>query len=248
MCGICGCEQTTIHQHTHNHHHDHVTETKLITIEQDILEANNKFAAQNRHYFKQHRILAFNFISAPGSGKTSLLVKTLIDLNKRFSFAVIEGDQQTELDAARIAATGAPVRQINTGKICHLDAHMVSHALEAFPQLDNAILFIENVGNLVCPTLFDLGESARIVLLSVTEGEDKPLKYPYIFETADVVILNKMDLLPYVDFDVDRCMAYAQQINPEIKFIQTSIKAENGLSSWYQWLENRISIICSAYN
>jgi len=177
-----------------------------------------------------------NLVSSPGSGKTTILERTLHDLRQKFRFAVIEGDQQTDNDAVRIAATGVPVRQVNTGAGCHLDAHMVGHSFETFDQDNLDVLLIENVGNLVCPASFDLGENHKVVVLSVTEGEDKPLKYPAMFHNSDVMLLNKVDLLPHVDFDVEKCKEMARQVNPDILIFEVSSKTGEGMGDWYEWL------------
>lgn len=238
MCEICGCGlEDEMHDHSHDHHHH---DGHLIPIEQDVLGLNNRFAEDNRSYFTEHHILALNLVSSPGSGKTTLLEKTIVQMNKKFPIAVIEGDQQTALDAERIAKTNVPVIQINTGKVCHLDAHGVGHAVSDLHLQDKSILFIENVGNLVCPALFDLGERHRVVILSVTEGDNKPLKYPYMFRDSDLMIINKMDLLPYVDFNVDRCYEYARQINPKIEIFALSATKDDGMPDWLQWLELKL--------
>jgi len=210
-----------------------------IAVETDILAKNNRFAAENRAMFSEKGVFALNLVSSPGSGKTTILERSLLDLSQQFRFAVIEGDQQTDNDARRIAATGVPVRQINTGAGCHLDAHMVGHALEELPVHDLDILFIENVGNLVCPAAFDLGEHHKVVVLSVTEGEDKPLKYPQMFHAADVMLLNKIDLLPHLDFDLEKCLEMARRVSPGIRIFQLSAKSGAGMAEWYQWLEDR---------
>ncbi|NVO00228.1 MAG: hydrogenase nickel incorporation protein HypB, partial [Geobacteraceae bacterium] len=184
-------------------------------------------------------IFALNLVSSPGSGKTTILERTLRDLTGTLKCAVIEGDQQTDNDAMRIAATGVPVKQINTGAGCHLDAHMVGHALEELPVDGLDILFIENVGNLVCPATFDLGEAHKVVVLSVTEGEDKPLKYPQMFHAADVMLLNKVDLLPYLDFDVEKCLEMARRVSPGIRIFQLSAKSGEGMDEWYGWLKRK---------
>lgn len=230
MCEICGCG-TDHHAH---HHHD----SDLITIEQDILAENNKFAEQNRKYFLEKNITTLNLMSSPGSGKTTLLVKTIAALKATHDIAIIEGDQQTDVDAKRIAAEQVPVLQINTGRGCHLDAHQINHALSDLSPNNNSFLLIENVGNLVCPALFDLGEKDKIVILSVTEGSDKPLKYPFMFAEATLMMINKMDLLPYVDFDVKQCIAYAKKINPNIQVLQVSATKDNGMEEWLAWLKN----------
>ena len=232
MCLTCGCEQTNEHEH-----HDH-DGSRLIQVEKDLLQKNNEYANANREYFKAHDIFSLNFVSSPGSGKTSLLVRTINDLKDQFKMAVIEGDQQTDNDAARIKETNVPAIQINTGKGCHLDAHQVGHAVEHLAPEDHSFLFIENVGNLVCPASFDLGEAHKVAVLSVTEGEDKPIKYPDMFYAADVMLLNKIDLLPYLDFDVEQCIEYAKRVNANLKVIQVSVKTGEGMADWYDWLTN----------
>lgn len=209
----------------------------MVRIEQDILSKNNQYAAANRDYFSRHGLLALNLVSSPGSGKTTLLTKTIDLARAEFEMSVIEGDQQTSHDAERIRATGVKALQINTGKGCHLDAHMIGHALENLKPEDQSVLFIENVGNLVCPAGFDLGEAHKVAILSVTEGEDKPLKYPDMFHAADLMILNKIDLLPYVDFNLEQCVQYAKQVNPRIKILQLSAKTGAGMDSWIQWIK-----------
>lgn len=242
MCTVCGCEggQSHSHEHDHDHHHDpaqeHGTQTRLLRLEADILGKNARHAAANRAFLADRNALALNLVSSPGSGKTTLLVETLKALGRDVPAAVIEGDQQTERDAERIRATGAPAVQINTGKGCHLDAHMVGHALADLPLENGALLFIENVGNLVCPAGFDLGEAKRVVILSVTEGDDKPLKYPDIFASADMMVLTKTDLLPHVDFCVGAAIANARRINPEIGVLQLSARCGDGLGSWLDWV------------
>lgn len=261
MCTVCGCSEgeTTIehtheHEHSHEHHHGKhshthdygsgpahahapgLSQARMVQIEQDILSKNNQYASDNRDYFSKHGILALNLVSSPGSGKTSLLTETIALLKDQLDISVIEGDQQTTHDADRIRATGVKALQINTGKGCHLDAHQIGHALENLKPAAESILFIENVGNLVCPASFDLGEAHKVAILSVTEGEDKPLKYPDMFYAADLMILNKIDLLPYVDFDVAQCIQYAKQVNPRIKIVQLSAKSGIGMESWVQWL------------
>ncbi len=214
-----------------------MSESRMVQIEQDILSKNNEYAAANRRWFSERGILALNLVSSPGSGKTSLLTRSINDLKDELQIAVIEGDQQTANDAERIRATGVKATQINTGKGCHLDGHMVGHALEHLQPDNDSVLFIENVGNLVCPAAFDLGEAHKVVILSVTEGEDKPIKYPDMFHAADLMLLNKIDLLPHLEFDVDRCIEYAQRVNPKIKVLQVSASSGEGMDSWYQWLQ-----------
>lgn len=213
-----------------------MSQSRMVQIEQDILSKNNQYAAANRNHFREHGILALNLVSSPGSGKTTLLTRTIADLTGDYEMAVIEGDQQTANDAERIRATGVKALQINTGKGCHLDGHMVGHALETLQPADGSLLFIENVGNLVCPAAFDLGEAHKVAILSVTEGEDKPLKYPDMFHAAGLMLLNKTDLLPHLNFDVERCIAYAQQVNPRIRVLQVSATTGEGMGAWYQWI------------
>ena len=248
MCATCGCDSnasTSIQQIGEHHHHDHFHDQShqhnktVIEVEKDVLHENNLLAQRNRGYFDAKDILALNLVSSPGSGKTSLLERTLIDLKDQFSFYVIEGDQQTTNDADRIHATGTKVSQINTGKGCHLDAHMIFHAVQGMKIEGNSILFIENVGNLVCPAMFDLGEKERVVIISVTEGDDKPIKYPDMFHTSTLCIINKIDLLPYVPFSMDKVKKYARQVNPNLQFIELSCTTKEGLQDWYQWLKEK---------
>lgn len=222
------------HPHDHEHHHEHGTK---ITLEHNILQANDKLAERNRGYFEAKHILALNLVSSPGSGKTSLLERTIKDLKKEISFFIIEGDQQTMNDANRIDSAGAPVVQINTGNGCHLDADMINKAVKKLEVADNSVLVIENVGNLVCPSLFDLGEAHRVVIISVTEGDDKPIKYPTMFSTSDICIINKTDLLPYVDFKVEKTKEYALRVNPKLTFFEVSVKTGEGMKAWYEWLK-----------
>jgi len=238
MCSICGCGTSEKSDHQHDVNAD-LSEHRLVKLEQDVLSKNNGYATQNRRHCHQCNIFALNIISSPGSGKTSLLTATIEALKSQVEINVIEGDQSSQLDADRIRATGANAIQINTGKGCHLDAHQVGHAIEDLNPADNSLLFIENVGNLVCPAPFDLGEAYKIVILSVTEGEDKPLKYPDMFYAADLMIINKIDLLPYVDFNMEQCIAYAKQINPKIIIIQLSATKGDHLTEWTQWIMNQ---------
>ena len=233
-------------KHGHNHHHDKdhkhyspSSEGRKIIVEQDIMSRNNLVASRNRGYFEAKKIFALNLVSSPGSGKTTLLERTLKDLGKEMKFFVIEGDQQTMNDANRIEAAGAPVVQINTGNGCHLDADMIHKATKKLEVADNSVLVIENVGNLVCPSLFDLGEAQRVVIISVTEGDDKPIKYPTMFSTSHICIINKTDLLPYVDFSIDKAKEYALKVNPNLQFFELSAKTGEGIDKWYDWLKNR---------
>jgi len=239
MCATCGCSSDQHHEHNDHHHHDQKT---VIDVERDILHQNNLLAERNRGYFDAKNILCLNLVSSPGSGKTSLLEKTLTDLKGELDFVVIEGDQQTTNDADRIHATGTKVTQINTGKGCHLDSHMIFHALQGLKPKENSILFIENVGNLVCPAMFDLGEKERVVIMSVTEGDDKPLKYPDMFHTSTLCIINKTDLLPYVPFDINKAKENAKKVNHKLEIIEVSCTSGEGLSQWYDWLKSKVPV------
>jgi len=248
------------HDHGHHHHgHDHhrpdrpdaidggaaLNQPRLITIERDILAKNDGLAAVNRRRFADRGVFVLNLMSSPGSGKTTLLTRSLTDLKGRFPVAVIEGDQQTSFDADRIRATGTPAVQVNTGKGCHLDASMVAQAADKLAAdgqfAGDGVLFVENVGNLVCPAGFDLGETHRVVVLSVTEGEDKPLKYPDMFVRADLLVVNKIDLLPHLTFDVERMIGYAQRLNPSLAVIQLSATTGQGLEEWYDWIADGLA-------
>jgi len=258
MCATCGCDSETkvsIHKveqpsslKLDNVHFSPVENRtsalpngrKQIDLEQDILQKNKTQAERNRNYFTKKSILALNLVSSPGSGKTSLLERTLNELRDKDRFFVIEGDQQTSQDANRIAATGVPVVQINTGKGCHLDSEMIWDAIQELKPSEDSVLFIENIGNLVCPAMFDLGEQKRVVIISVTEGDDKPLKYPDMFETSQLCIINKIDLLPYLKFDIEKVKEYALKINPKMEFIEVSCSSGEGLEEWYQWIEKEI--------
>jgi len=229
--------------HGHGHGHGHGTEkviaepaTRTVLLEQEILAKNDGLAAANRHSLLARGISAVNLMSSPGSGKTTLLEHTIPAIAARRPASVIEGDQETLYDAERIRATGSKVVQINTGAGCHLDAQMMSSGLAELDPPDGSLVFVENVGNLVCPALFDLGEAARVVIISVTEGADKPAKYPYMFRTADLVLLNKIDLLPYVDFDVDLCRSLITRIKPDAEILQLSATKGDGMTAWYDWL------------
>ncbi len=240
------------HDHDHDHDHDHAhehgdhhhTHTAMhgttITLEAEILAKNDLLAERNRGWFAGRNILALNLVSSPGSGKTTFLERTLRDLSNEMSINVVEGDQETSNDARRIKATGCKVVQINTGTGCHLEADMLARGLKELQPAMDSVVMIENVGNLVCPALFDLGERSKVAILSVTEGEDKPIKYPHMFRAADIMILNKIDLLPYLSFDVDACLDYARTVNPKIKVFQVSATSGEGMDSWYQWLQEQM--------
>ncbi len=270
MCGTCGCgsEENGVviqspsegkmnhdhshdhghshehgHSHSHEHSHDHHHKT-VLEVEQNILQHNEVMAARNKGYFEAKNIFALNLVSSPGSGKTALLERTLKDLKDELSFYVIEGDQQTFNDANRIAAINIPVMQINTGKGCHLESDMVYDAVKKLHIKDNSVLMIENVGNLVCPSMFNLGEGKRIVIISTTEGVDKPIKYPDMFHTSDICIINKIDLLPYLNIDIEELKNYALQVNPKLLFFEISATTGEGMEAWYKWLrENSVSTL-----
>ena len=265
MCTTCGCSDNALptltdpetgktvsigeahhhhhehsHDHVHGHHgHDHIHGT-TITLEAEVLAKNNRLAERNRGWFEGRNILALNLVSSPGAGKTTLLERTLTDLAGELPISVVEGDQATVNDAERIRATGARVVQINTGTGCHLEADMLARGVKSLDPPMDSVLMIENVGNLVCPALFDLGEHAKVAILSVTEGEDKPVKYPHMFRASRVMILNKIDLLPHVDFDVARCIDHARRVNPDIEVFQVSATTGEGLDEWYSWLRAQV--------
>jgi hydrogenase nickel incorporation protein HypB len=247
--------------HDHDHHgHSHASPAadvpfpsggatpspNLISIEQSILAKNQRFADENRSNWSGLGILSLNLVSSPGAGKTSLLVKTLEALRAEVPLWVIEGDQETSNDANRIRQTGVPAIQINTGRGCHLDAHAVGHAAADLPLRQHGILFIENVGNLVCPAGFDLGETKRVVILSVTEGTDKPIKYPDAFAAADIMVLSKLDLMPHVDFDASAAIELAKRVNPAIRVVRASVTAEGGINEWLQWLRSMLREVVAA--
>jgi len=261
---VGGHEHDHVHQHADGTWHSHVhgggsphplgaaaglgavhapgvTTARVLQIEQDILAKNDAYAAENRRLFADRGIFALNLVSSPGSGKTTLLVRTIESLSGRLPVAVIEGDQQTSLDADRIRATGADAVQINTGRGCHLDAHMVGRALSTLNPADGSLTLIENVGNLVCPAAFDLGEAHKVVLLSVTEGDDKPLKYPDMFHAADLLLINKIDLAPYVQFDVDAAIGYARRLRPGLPAMRISATTGEGFAEWLAWLERGVA-------
>ena len=265
MCATCGCSEGAAgvrvidpagrHDHDHGHSHSHSHEHghghgepaapdpgrgHTIALEQRVLARNDELAERNRRWLTERAILAVNLMSSPGAGKTTLLERTIVDLAGELPVSVVEGDQETLLDADRITATGCRVVQINTGSGCHLDAEMVDRGLRALRPPERSVVFIENVGNLVCPALFDLGEAAKIVITSTTEGADKPLKYPQMFAAADLVLLNKVDLLPYLSFDVPACLAAVGRVNPRATVLPLSATAGDGLPAWYDWLRDRV--------
>ena len=228
------------HHHDHNHGHHHHHDVNIVELEKDILHQNQLGAERNRGFFEALNIFAMNLVSSPGSGKTSLLEKTIADLKGEIEFSVIEGDQQTTNDAARIHALNVPVLQINTGKGCHLDSEMIAKSLKELKPKQNSILMIENVGNLVCPAMFDLGENQRVVIISTTEGEDKPLKYPDMFYSSNICIINKIDLLPYLKFDVEKLKENTKKVNPNIQFFEVSATSGEGMEAWYEFLRSKI--------
>jgi hydrogenase nickel incorporation protein HypB len=223
VCGTCGCGAD---EHAHEH----------VSLEQNVLAKNDAIARDNRAWLRKRDAIALNLMSSPGSGKTTLLERTLVALARTRPAAVIEGDQATSLDAERLRRTGAPAVQVNTGAGCHLDAALVRSALSRLDPPTGAVIFVENVGNLVCPAMFDLGEQRKVVVISVTEGTDKPLKYPYMFAAADLVLVNKIDLLPYVDFDLDLCAKHARGVNPDLTLLTVSATTGEGMPSWYDWI------------
>ena len=233
-------------RHSHPHRPDDAPGAEMLTLQTRILAKNDAFADKNRAWFRGREILALNLVSSPGSGKTTLLERTIKDLKDKFKLFVVEGDQATARDGERIRAAGAAAVQINTGSGCHLEADMLGRALQHLKPGAGSIVMIENVGNLVCPALFDLGERCKVVIFSVTEGEDKPLKYPTMFGAASVMILNKIDLLPYVEFDVARAIANAKQINPDIVVLRLSGRTGEGFEGWYEWLRKEIDAMRDA--
>jgi hydrogenase nickel incorporation protein HypB len=237
MCRSCGCDDHH-HDHDHDHHHHH-HEPRRIALEVDLLAKNDRLAGDVRLQLQRDHITAFNLIGAPGAGKTALLERTIGELLDDLPVAVLEGDQATDRDAKRIAATGAPVVQINTGAGCHLDATMVERGLAELRPRPSSLLFVENVGNLVCPALFDVGEHAKVVVMSVTEGEDKPLKYPHVIGAASALVITKTDLLPHVDVSLGLCIANARRINPDIEVFAVCAPRGDGMSDWCGWLRAR---------
>ncbi len=260
MCLTCGCSdpggvrvtavgepaRRHVHDHEQDHPHGHghshdgagpdAVATRLVSIEQDLLAKNDDLAAHNRGWLAERDMAALNLMSSPGAGKTSLLERTIRETSSGRTICVVEGDQETLFDAERIKATGASVVQVNTGAGCHLDAEMLHQAMVTLDPPEGALLLVENVGNLVCPALFDLGEAAKVVVISVTEGDDKALKYPHMFAAADLVIVNKIDLLPYVDFDVERCARDARSLHPAVGVLPLSVRTGEGIGAWYAWL------------
>ncbi len=233
-----------VHGHDHDHHHGHPTPAparEVVDLEARILAKNDAMAEKNRAWFKGREILALNLVSSPGAGKTTLLERTIRDLKDELKLYVVEGDQATANDGERIRAAGAPAVQVNTGAGCHLEADMVARGLQWLKPAAGSVVLIENVGNLVCPALFNLGERAKVVILSVTEGDDKPLKYPYMFRAAEMMVLNKMDLLPHVEFDPERALANALKVNPSITSIRLSARTGEGLDAWYDWLRGELA-------
>jgi hydrogenase nickel incorporation protein HypB len=237
MCGTCGCGNIS-HEQNHNHEHEH-KKSSLITIEQDILYRNNLIAERNRGYFEAKKIFCLNLMSSPGAGKTTILEETIKRLKSSSPVYVIEGDQQTSNDADRIKALDIEAFQVNTGTGCHLEADMINHALKHLRPKENSFLFIENVGNLVCPAMFDLGENKKVVIISTPEGDDKPLKYPYMFREADICIINKMDLAPYLNSDLSVIKDNALKVNHHLTFFEISATKGDGMDEWCNWLKSQ---------
>jgi hydrogenase nickel incorporation protein HypB len=248
MCGHCGCGEHE-HEHVHadgtRHNHTHAP-TTIVELQTRVLAKNDALAARNRAWFAGREILALNLVSSPGAGKTTLLERTIRDLRDQYEMRVLEGDQATSLDRDRISAAGAPVVQVNTGTGCHLEADMVARGLNELRPPPRSILMIENVGNLVCPAMFDLGERAKVVILSVTEGDDKPLKYPHMFRAASLMLVNKLDLLPHVEFDLDRVIANAREANANIAALCLSARTGEGMRQWYDWLRREWTVAVEA--
>lgn len=265
MCHDCGCQEanknyfekiphgSTVPQHRHDHHHHHEHQDhhheniqmhpiKNIHLEQNVLKKNNDIAHLNHHWFHDHKVLAINMMSSPGSGKTSLLERTVKDLGSVVNMVTLVGDQQTDHDALRIKKQGGLVKQITTQSSCHLNAQMIADELGSFVKEDTELLFIENVGNLVCPSAFDLGEQKRVALLSVVEGEDKPVKYPVLFNRADLILITKTDLQPYIDWDESLCFKYIKKVNPHCKIIRISTRTGEGIEEWYQFLKSSLCV------
>jgi len=250
MCTTCGCGSGEItiegtpaqgdraHVHAHGDHHQDESPAhgRIVSLEQEVLAKNQLFAERNRGWLEGRGVLAVNMMSSSGAGKTTIIERTIREWGGGVPISVLEGDQATSADADRVRAAGAAAVQINTGAGCHLDAHMVAHGLERLRPPRDSVLLIENVGNLVCPALFDLGERARVVVTSVTEGDDKPLKYPHMFGAADLLLLNKIDLLPFVRFDIDRLTQSAREVNPRLKILPVSAQTAEGIVDWYRWL------------
>ncbi|MGF1619547.1 MAG: hydrogenase nickel incorporation protein HypB [Rhodomicrobiaceae bacterium] len=234
------------HQHAHghdHHHHHHDAHSHTVELGQAILQKNNELAARNAAWFAGREILALNLVSSPGAGKTTLLERTVREHGEACKFFVIEGDQETVNDAQRIQDAGAPAVQVNTGTGCHLEADMVARALKELSPSFGSVLMIENVGNLVCPALFDLGERAKVAIISVTEGEDKALKYPHMFQASSLVLVNKIDLLPHLNFDIDRCVDNIRKVNPEAEILLTSASSGEGMDRWYRWIDQQSAAI-----
>jgi hydrogenase nickel incorporation protein HypB len=260
MCATCGCgvehehDDGGAHAHRRGHDHDHAhtharghaeepRRARTLRLARLVLEKNAAHARENRAWLKRRRVTAVNLVSSPGAGKTTLLEATVQALGSKLAISVVVGDQETDRDAERIRAAGGRAVQLNTGVGCHLDAHAVGHALVELDPPPRSVVVVENVGNLVCPALFDLGERAKVVVLSVTEGEDKPLKYPHMFRASELLLLNKMDLLPHLRFDVDRCLGHARTVNPAQQVLRLSATTGGGLEAWCAWIKDQAALV-----
>jgi hydrogenase nickel incorporation protein HypB len=260
MCATCGCSSETHqhddhdhhHDHDHDHHHDqdhhHHDGAQVIDLERRVLARNDHIASHNRADFARAGVLALNLLGSPGAGKTSLLERTIREAGSELGISVIEGDQATARDADRVRAAGARAVQVQTGAVCHLDAQMVARASRELAPVPGSVLFLENVGNLVCPALFDLGEAARVVLASVTEGDDKPAKYPHMFRRCDLLLIGKIDLLPHLggDFDLPALVRAARQLNPAVEVLEVSARSGQGMPAWIAWLRARRAALAAA--
>jgi len=229
MCATCGCGES----------HEHEHERRTVKLEHDLLAKNDRIAAENRRALGTRNVTVLNLIGSPGAGKTTLLERTIARLRPELALAVVEGDQATDRDAMRIKRAGGRSLQVNTGAGCHLDAEMVAEGLAALAPERGSVVFVENVGNLVCPALFDVGEREKIVVMSVTEGDDKPLKYPHVFRAASRFVLTKIDLAPHVDFDIEACFARAREINPRLATMRLSARSGEGMQDWCTWVREQ---------
>jgi hydrogenase nickel incorporation protein HypB len=258
MCAHCGCSEGVVHEHDvehdrnhgHGHAHEHRPQIRpdgrMVRLQLDLLAKNDRLAEQNRARLRDRRILAVNLVASPGAGKTTLLERTVRELGSEIPIHVVEADPATERDAERLRTLGCRVVQVNTGTGCHLDADMVRRSLDELHPANGSVVFFENVGNLVCPALFDLGEAVRVVVTSLPEGEDKPIKYPHIFRSSHAMVLNKIDLLPHLSFDRDSCMRFAREVKPELAILELSATRGDGMAAWYDWLRHARAVLASS--